>query len=452
MSASPSLSTNAQLLGEFIAGSRSNSAPTEVIDAARLCLADWLAVAIGARDEDAGRVVRDTVAGWKSQGRSTVLFGEAAAAPMAALANGTLAHCLDFDDTYVPGITHTSAPVWAAVLALGQAQGADAKGMLEAFLTGFEVSARAGYGLGQALTSRGLHSTGVFGRIGAAAASAKLLGLDAGRSAHALAAAATQAGGLAGSFGTMAKPFHAGKAAMDGVLSAELAAGGLVAAPGLLDQGGMDRALIQDGTHRFKTPEFQGWEILNNSFKPYAACHLVHPSVDAAFGAGIAPLQIKSAHARVSPLAMQMTGLVNGRPDTPLAAKFDLRYCIALALHGHPVSAADFREPWLPDAAVLATAERIEASVDPEIGFAAATLAIETFDGARKSIDIKAAKGDPANPVGWHDMWSKFDGLVAPVLGAGTRGLFEIVRDFGHGASVADITRIIAQIPPTPRH
>ncbi len=450
MPASPSPSSNAQILGEFIAGSRSNSAPAEVIDAARLCLADWLAVAIGARDEDAGRVVRATVASWKSQGRSTVLFGEPAAAPMAALANGTLAHCLDFDDTYVPGITHTSAPVWAAVLALGQDRGVDAKAMLEAFLTGFEVSARAGHGLGQALTSRGLHSTGVFGRIGAAAASAKILGLDAERSAHALAAAATQAGGLAGSFGTMAKPFHAGKAAMDGVLSAQLAAGGLVAAPGLLNRGGMDKALIQDGTHHFKTPEFQGWEILNNSFKPYAACHLVHPSVDAALGAGIPPSKIKSAHARVSPLAMQMTGLANGRPETPLAAKFDLRYCIALALHGRTVSAADFREPWRPDSAVLALAERIEAAIDPEIGFAAATLVVETFDGTTKAIEIKAAKGDPANPVNWDDMWSKFDGLVAPVLGAATRGLFETVREFGRGATVADVTRIIGAIPAAP--
>ena len=450
MPTSQSLSTNAQILGEFIAGSRSNSAPTEVIDAARLCFADWLAVALGARDEEAGRVVRATVAGWKSQGRSTVLFGEPAAAPMAALANGTLAHCLDFDDTYVPGITHTSAPVWAAVLALGQDQGADAKAMLEAFLTGFEVSARAGYGLGQALTSRGLHSTGVFGRIGAAAASAKLLGLEAERSAHALAAAATQASGLAGSFGTMAKPFHAGKAAMDGLLSAQLAAGGFVAAPGLLERGGMDRALIQDGTHQFKTPDFQGWEILNNSFKPYAACHLVHPSVDAALGAGIAPSKIKSVHARVSPLAMQMTGSANGRPLTPLAAKFDLRYCIALALHGRLVSAADFREPWRPDAAVLATAARIEATDDVGLGFAAAALEIETMDGATKSIGIKAAKGDPANPVGWNDMWSKFEGLVAPVLGRGTRALFEAVRDFGQGATVADLTSIVGTIRPAP--
>ena len=440
--------SHAQVLSAFIAGSQSHSAPAEVIDAARLCLADWLAVAVGARDEEAGRVVRATVAGWNSHGRSTVLFGRPAAAPMAALANGTLAHCLDFDDTYVPGITHTSAPVWAAVLAAGQAHDADARMMLEAFVTGFEVSARAGFGLGQGLTSRGLHSTGVFGRIGAAAATAKLLGLDAGRAAHALATAATQASGLAGSFGTMAKPFHAGKAAMDGVLSAELAASGFVGAPSLLEPGGLDRALIQDGSLAFKTPEFNGWEILNNSFKPYAACHLVHPAVDAALASGIAPARIKRVRARVSPLAMQMTGNVDGRPQTPLAAKFDIRYCIALALHGRPVSAADFREPWVADAGVVETARRIEPFADASTGFATARLEIEHDAGEQKSILVPHAKGDPANPVRWDDMWSKFDGLVAPVLGAETRALFEQAQNFGKDASrggttLSDLSRTL---------
>ena len=458
MTASPIAAAHADVFGAFIAGSQSNSAPAEVIDAARLCLADWLAVAIGARDEAAGRVVRATVAGWKSQGQATVLFGTSAAAPLAALANGTLAHCLDFDDTYVPGITHTSAPVWAAVLAVGEARGSDggadggavARAMLEAFVTGFEVSARAGQGLGQGLTSRGLHATGVFGRIGAAAAAAKLLGLDAGRAGHALATAATQASGLAGSFGTMAKPVHAGKAAMDGVLSAELAAGGFIAAPRELDPGGLDRALIQDGSVGFKTPAFHGWEILNNSFKPYAACHLVHPAVDAGLAAGLDPTQIRKVRARVSPLAMQMTGNVDGWPQTPLAAKFDLRYCIALALHGRPVSAADFREPWVADAAVVETARRIEPFADPAIGFATAELEIEAGGRATQSILIPHAKGDPANPVRWGDMWAKFEGLVAPVLGDGTRRLFEQAQGFGQGTTLADLSRTLGELRAAP--
>jgi 2-methylcitrate dehydratase PrpD len=217
------------------------------------------------------------------RGQSDGLFGGTAAAPFAALANGTLAHCLDFDDTYVKAITHTSAPVWAATLALGEEVGADEAAMLSAFVAGFETAARIGSGLGEAVTARGWHGTGVFGRLGAAAAAAVLLRLDAKQSLHALGAAATQTGGLTASFGTMAKPFHAGRAAMDGIVAAQLAASGFAAATGLFEPGGgLDTALVQDRSATFSPIDTTGWRILENSFKPYAACHLTHPAVDAA--------------------------------------------------------------------------------------------------------------------------------------------------------------------------
>src|ERR1041385_6972479 len=170
---------NGAAVAEYIAGAGTRALPPEVADMARLCLADWLGVAIGAGDEAAGRVVRETVGGWRTAGTSTVLFDRAAAAPFAALANGTLAHCLDFDDTYVRAITHTSAPVWAAVLALGEETGADESTMLIAFVTGFEVAPRIGDGLGEPVSARGWHGTGVFGRLGAARARC---GSDADRS------------------------------------------------------------------------------------------------------------------------------------------------------------------------------------------------------------------------------------------------------------------------------
>ncbi len=437
------LSGNAAVLGDFIAGMGNRTLPPEVLDAARLCFADWLAVAIGAGQEDAGRIVRQTVAGWKSEGRSTVLYGDKAAAPMAALANGTLAHCLDFDDTYVPSITHTSAPVWAAVLALGEARQADELSMLRAFITGFEVVARVGNGLGQPLTARGLHGTGVFGRIGAAAACASLLGLDAERSVHALAIAATQASGLGTSFGTMAKPFHAGRAAMDGVVSAELAANGFIGGPAALEPGGLDRAYIQDGSAALKPVVFDGWEILNNSFKPYAACHLVHAAVDGARSAGVDPAGIKRVRAQVSPLAMQITGVKDGNPGTPLAAKFDLKYCIALGLHGKSASAADFLEPWRPDGAVLATAQRIDAEGQPEIGFASAKLDLEMLDGGAKRIEIPVAKGNPGNPMLWSDMALKMDGLANGVLADRTNELLAHARGFGSGQALEGIGEIL---------
>ncbi len=429
---------NGRVIGEYIAAASRCSLPPEVLDAARLCLTDWMSVAIGAGSEPAGRIVRDTISRWRSGGRASVLFGGTAAAPMAVLANGTLAHCLDFDDTYVEAVTHTSAPVWAATLALGEEIEAGATEMLAAFVTGFEVAARIGHGLGQGVTARGWHGTGVFGRLGAAAAGAALLRLDAARALHALALAATQTSGLTASFGTMAKPFHAGKAGLDGVLSAQLAAAGMLGASTLFEPGGgLDNAVIQDGSLRIAPADFSGWRILRNSFKPYAACHLIHPSIDAARALRArdpARAEVHAVRADVGALAAQVTGRTEGRPDTSLAGKFDLRYCVALALHGRDLSAADFREPWTPEPAIAALAEKVAVAVHPEMGFASATLTIETDRRAPMSAHVPVAKGHPGNPMSWDDMERKFNGLVTPFLGNRTAEFFALLRGFGGGA------------------
>jgi 2-methylcitrate dehydratase PrpD len=445
-----SIPGNGPRIAAYIAGARDRAMPPEVLDMARLCLADWLGVAVGAGDEAAGHIVREVATGWRSRGQATVLFGGEAAAPFAALANGTLAHCLDFDDTYVAAVTHTSAPVWAATLALGEDLGAGEDAILAAFVTGFEVAGRIGSGLGEAVTARGWHGTGVFGRLGAAAAAATLLNLDGPRALHALAAAATQTGGLTASFGTMAKPFHAGKAAMDGVVAAQLAAASFVAASGLFEPGGgLDNALVQDGSAALSPVDFTSWRILDNSFKPYAACHLTHPAVDAgrALQPGTAELAgLTAARAEIGALAQQITGGKSGMPATPLEGKFDLKYCIALALHGNSLSAADFREPWRPDPAVCATARKVTATVSLDMGFAAARLALDFADGHSVAAAVPVAKGHPGNPMSWDDMRTKFDALVTPRLGQRGAALFGLAREFGQGGVLGEMRAILQRL------
>ena len=442
--------SNGAALAAYIAEVGERPLPAEVADLARLCLADWLGVAIGAGNEAAGRIVREVASGWGSRGRATILFGTPAAAPVAALANGTLAHCLDFDDTYVRAVMHTSAPVWAATLALGEEIGAAEDAMLAAFVTGFEVASRIGDGLGEAVTARGWHGTGVFGRLGAAAAAAALLHLDAGRARNALGAAATQTSGLTASFGTMAKPFHAGRAAMDGIVAAQLAASSFTAATGLFEPGGgLDNALVQDRGTVLAPVAFGGWNILDNSFKLYAACHLTHPAIDAARALRAAfrsPAEIASIRAEIGALAMRVTGGKSGAPETPREGKFDLKYTIALALHGHDASAGDFREPWRPDPAIAATARKVAAEISPEMGFASARLTLDLADGRRLTETVPVAKGHPGNPIGWNDMHTKFDALVAPVLGTRTDSLFGLVREFGSGGALDEIRAILARL------
>jgi len=249
-----------------------------------------------------------------------------------------------------------------------------------------------------------------------------LLKLDAERALNALGAAATQTAGLTASFGTMAKPFHAGKAAMDGIVAAQLAASGFEAATGLFEPGGgLDNALVQDQSAAIAPVNLAGWRILDNSFKPYAACHLTHPAVDAA--RALAPgtnalAALTSARIEVGGLANQITGGKSGNPATPLEGKFDLKYCIALGLHGHDLSAADFREPWRPDPALSATAQKVAVSVSPEMGFASSRLSLEFADGRAEGKHVPIAKGHPGNPMNWGDMQVKFAALTAPYLGS----------------------------------
>jgi len=442
------LVSNSRAIAQFVAGNAVRVPPPEVLEAARMCLVDWVGVCTGAHLEKAGQVVRQVAAAWGSGGRSTLLLGGQAGAGAAALCNGTLAHCLDFDDTYILANTHTSAPLWAATLALGEEIGASEAEMLCAFATGFEVAARVGHGLGEAVTARGFHATGVFGRLGAAAACAALLKLDADGCQHALGLAATQASGLTGSFGTMSKPFHAGKAAMDGVLSAQLAAAGFKAGAELLEpHGALDGAVVQDRAFTITPARFDAWALLDNSFKPYAACHLTHPAIDAARGCALLPDElaaVQSVDVEVGALAYQVTGGKSGAPAGALEGKFDLRYCVALALHGRPLSALDFTDPLQGDEDVRRTACKVRPQASSFMGYTSAAVKVTLADGGERGCHVSIARGHPGNPLTWEDMQAKFEGLVEPVAGAQTHEVFERLRAFGHNGRGLATIRLLA--------
>ncbi len=407
--------TNTQKIADFIYHSSSIKIPEEVLNYGRLCLADWMSVSIGALTEDAARVVYDTTKENHQRGKSNLLLGGVADALTAALCNGTLAHCLDFDDTHIKSNTHTSAPLWAATLALGQEIDSTQEDILRAFIIGFEVSTRVGYGVGEIITEKGWHCTGIFGAIGSAAAACVLYKLDQAQIINALSTAATQAGGLTISFGTMAKPFHAGKAAFNGLLGAKLAKNGFVAQQDIFAiDGGFISALVQDKTAELTPVHFDEWELLNNSFKPYAACHLVHPAVDCVkkMLTQIHVHQIQQLRFEVGELAMQVTGNKSGKPQTPLAAKFDIRYCIALALKGADLMVKDFSEEAIQNLVTMNLTELVSVKASQEMGYTSAKLHCELKNGSIEIFEVTISKGHPGNPISWDDMKIKFNHLV----------------------------------------
>jgi 2-methylcitrate dehydratase PrpD len=424
---------NADAIARFVVEHRHREYPAAVLDAARQCLVDWFGVCLGALTEPPAIAVHRMVSTWRSQGRARMLAGGHAAPVPAALVNGTLAHCLDYDDTHIESILHGSGPTWAAALAAGAERNASERDLLSAFITGFEVGTRVGNsGIGVRLNHSGWHTTCVLGRYSSAAAASALLGLDAAQVKHALGIVATQVGGLTASVGTMAKPFHAGKTASDGVLAAELAAQSFEAAVDLLDsERGLMPTLFQDPTVAVRVAEFgTTWEITRNSFKPYAACQLTHASIDCALklGESIRGAEVTRIRAFVNPLAIKMAGHTDAA--TANEGKFSLAYTIALGLSGYRARLEDFMAGRLSDGRLQALAARVETIACDAIERTGARVEVTLADGRTLCEETQLAFGSVGHPMGWPDLEAKFLSLAEPVVGTRASALFGVLRDF----------------------
>ena len=440
--------TNADAIGQFVTTIGGRNFPLEVLDAARMALVDSIGVAIGAQGEGAEAAVRSVAARWGTTGQAQVILGGKATAAAAALVNATMGHCLDYDDTHVGAIAHLSNPIWAAALAVGANEGASERDILNAYIAGFEVGARVGGAkFGDALNMRGLHSTGVFGCLGATVAASALLGLDDDGVASALGAAATQTSGLTASFGTMSKPFHAGKAALNGVLSAELARDGFVSATDLLEEdGGLAKALVQDGSAAIQPLDFsQHWELTRNTYKPYAACLLTHPVIDAARALAdqAEGRDIAEVHVDVNPACIKLAGKPS--PTTGLEGKFSTAFCTALALTGHQATSLDFVAERINDPALQNIVKRVRLSPDKSMDLRSAHMRIDFINGAPLEAHTYMARGNPDNPMDWDDMRQKFMAMVEPVLGVGAANLFNLLRNFGEDGQLEKINALLSR-------
>ena len=444
--------TRGEQLVRYIAGTARRSYPAEIVDAALKALVDHLGCAVGASNDAPARPARAVVERWKASGNARVYMGRRTTPALAAFANGSMAHAMDYDDTHAGGAGHPSGPCWSAALALAQEHGTSEKETLGAFITGFDVMAKLGGGwvpgVGRSLQRRGWHPTSIFGRSGAAAVACVIMKLDEKQIANALGVAATTAGGLVGSFGTYGKPFHAGKAAMDGILSAQLASEGFVAATHLYElENGILDVLIQD--RQVEPPTLddfeQKWELSENQIKPFASCRATHSAIQAARALAdqVRGRRIAKVHAKVHPNALVTAGKT--APRTPLEGKFSVPFCIALGLGGYRAVSSDFNEQAFNDPAVAAIVPRVtlESVADQPAWKAFVEVTLE--DGQRLKGECQCVLGHPENPVSWDALREKFEGLVEPVLGRDKCAtLFDVGRNFLQPGSTARIGEILA--------
>jgi 2-methylcitrate dehydratase PrpD len=336
------------------------------MSAHRAALLDWLACAYGGREQRAARAARAA--------------GDGLLERVAWL--GTAGHVLDFDDTYLPGIAHLSAPTAPAAVALGAALDRTVADVLDAHAEGFEAMGRLTRA--HRLYDGGWHPTAVCGAAGAARTAARLLELDEERAGAAERLALLQAGGLRAAFGSDGKSLQVGLATAAGVHAARIAAGGIVITGDVLGgPAGFEAAFGAAGEADGRSAVAENW------IKPWPCCLMSHSAIEAASQAdlsGSAPIEVT-----VHPVARRAAGY--DEVADGLQAKFSIPYLVAhVALRGEPEPASFERLD--PEVQALARS-RVRVVTDEVLREAEAVIALDGEEVAR----VHAARGSPERPM-----------------------------------------------------
>jgi 2-methylcitrate dehydratase PrpD len=417
-------------LADHAAGWRGKPLPAELEHHARRALLDWFACLLPGCSRPPATLLAAALAAERGPGKA-VCYVDGTRGPLrqAALLNGTASHTVEFDDIYRDAGYHPACPTISAALAAAQSTGASMQDLLRATIAGYEVSCRIGVAV-QPSHYRYWHTTGTVGTFGAAAAVSVLLGLDAARTAHALATAATMAGGLQQAFRGegMSKPLHPGHAAEAGALAAMAAAQGVTGALDVLDgptgfaaatsedTGKWDKALAGLGEHH---------AIAAMTFKNHGCCGHIFAGLDAIdvlrAEHGFSPEQVMAIHVG----GYGPTKTVCDRPQarTEQDCRFSMQYCAAALLHLGGVRLAAFEPEALADPAIRATMAKVTVSLDPELadaypGRRAARVSVTLADGRVLERYQPTRKGDPDAPLTDAELTAKFRELTIPAIGA----------------------------------
>jgi len=358
-----------------------------------------------------------------------IAAGFKTSAPQAALANGVMAHALDYDDVAVSWIGHPTAVLLPVVLALGERGRLSGREALAGYILGLEVEAKLGACVGFGHYDWGWHATATLGTLAAAAAAAKMLSLDICRTRMALGIAASLAGGTRQNFGTMTKTLHAGSAARNGIVAAFLAERGFSADGAIIESpmgfcklfsGGAEYDVAQAAL-RLDSP----FDIVSPgiSLKPYPCCRLTHRCIDAILHLieeyGVSAEDVKTVECRTSESVPQV--LIHSRPKTGLEGKFSMQYCMAIALLDGRVALGQFTDDKVAHARAQELLRRVEYVHTGDVGGAEMlttpeVVTITLRDGRKLSAEVPVAKGDPRNPMTEEELAAKYRDCASSVL------------------------------------
>ena len=411
-----------QELGRLVADVSFERLPSEAVDVARTGFIDCTATMIAGTHDPAPQLLRKTLA--PAGGSEVTLYfsGERAPAPEAAWINGTAGHALDYDD--VASLRgHPSTVLVPAILAEGEALATSGSAMLAAYVAGYETWAELAWRDPGHHHRKGWHPTGIFGPIGAAAACASLRRLDAQRTTYALALAASQSSGVMANFGTMTKPFHAGRSAHSGLIAARLAEAGFTASPDALEHPqGFLSAVSPAGEVDRETPAHglgSEWKIVKYrlGIKKYPACYCTHRALDAMLELLGRHLLKPEEIERITVSLSDTHSLIlrNHRPQTGLEAKFSMEFAMAAAMIARRAGLAEYTDGFVrrPDVQDLMRRVFVETNqnYDPEVSGASVwdQVRVELRTGGTiESEKVSRAKGHADRPLSESELFEKF--------------------------------------------
>ena len=430
-----------RLLAELVAQHPSRGWSDTVDHAAHRTFLNWLGCAVGAAQHESVNAGLAAVHMLQPAPQASLL-GRTEKVDMAsaALINGISSHTFDFDDTHLKTIIHPAGPVASALLALAEHQGSSGRALIDALVLGIDVSCRIGNAMYPDHYDRGWHITGSTGTVGAAAACARLLGLDVDQTQMALGIAASQPIGMREQFGSMTKPFHPGGAARAGLMSALLAQQGFTASPRALEapRGMMQTISTKNDWSEITGELGQRFEIAFNTFKPFACGIVVHPGIDGCAqlrAQGVRPEQLASLEIKVHSLVLELCG--KKEPADCLQAKFSIYHGCAAGLTFGCAGEDEFSDAVVNRADMVALRRKVVATVDDSIDEAAADITAVMQDGSRVHVRVEHAIGSLQNPMTDTQLEAKFHGLSDAVIGtAQTANLIQAAWALGDAPSV----------------
>jgi len=436
-----------RVLAEHVANHPSRGWDDAVEHEAHRTFMNWLGCAVGAAHHEAGVAALRAVQMLQPAPQAAVLGrGERVDMAGAALINGISSHTFDFDDTHLKTIIHPAGPVCSAALALAEHIGANGRQLIDAIVLGIDVSCRVGNTIYPHHYDRGWHITGTTGGLGAAAACARLLGLDAGKTAMALGIAASQPVGLREQFGTMTKPFHPGAAAQAGLMAALLAREGFTASQRAIEA---PRGFAQVVSTKYDWNEISDelgkrFEISFNTYKPFACGIVIHPSIDACVqlrAKGVTPANLARIDLRVHSLVLELTG--KKEPADGLQGKFSVYHGCAAGLIFGRASEDEYADAIVTRPDVVEVRRKVVATVDDSIDEASVDAIATLVDGSKVHVFVEHAIGSLQRPMSDADLEAKFRGMSDAVLGAEQTGrLLEACWAVGKAADVKGLVKL----------